>query len=126
MALTVGQSKQIADTIEKILLDRGKLTSNVEACFAHFDADKSGSIDLPESQALVVELCNMMGVPPPTGQEFEAHFTALDLDKSGNLSLIEVGSGVVGALSYKVSCLKFYLAIAEKNKLADTADLPNA
>ena len=126
MAVTVGDTKATVAAIERTLADPAILTEKVETNFKALDKDGSGFLDYAEAAQLVTDLCGLMHLPPPTPEEFTQHFQALDTDKNNQLSVNEVGSGIVAALQYKAGALKHFLAFAERDGLADTAELPHA
>ena len=124
MPITVGETRQTLAQVEGTLQNPDKLREKVESSFAALDTDKSGTLEQSEARQLVVDLCQLMHLPAPTDEEFVQHFGALDADKDGKLCVTEVGSGVVGALTFKANSLKHYLAFADRDKLPDTAELP--
>jgi hypothetical protein len=124
MAMTVGAAKATVAAIEASLADHAGIRAKVGASFERLDADKSGSLEMDEARQLINELCQIMNLAPPTDAEFGQHFLMLDADQSGNLSEPEVGSGVCGALQHKANSLKHFLAFAERDALADDAELP--
>jgi hypothetical protein len=124
--VTVGQARQTLAAVEGTLQNPDILKGKVEDAFHKLDDDNSGYLETAEARQLVTDLCQMMHLPVPTTEEFDAHLKALDADKDGRLNCNEVGSGVVGALQYKANSYKHYLAFAERDKLADDAPLPHA
>ena len=124
MAVTVGEARQTLAAVEGTLANPDVLRGKVEASFKNLDADNSGFLEPSEARQLVTDLCHLMHLPAPTDEEFENHVKALDADSDGKLNVTEVGTGVVGALTFKANTLKHYLAFADRAKLPDTAELP--
>ena len=126
MTLSVKQAKEHITAIEASIADSASLKAKVEASFVDLDTDKSGTIDQTEAQKLIQDLCVVMNLPPPGAEAFEAHFKALDANADGNLNVEEVGSGVVGALTFKRDSIKHYLDKAIAANLTDDDLLPVA
>ncbi len=125
-SVTVGAAKKTVEAIEKGLSDHDGLKAKVESSFARLDSDKSGHLDPSEARGLIADLCGIMGLPPPTDDDYAQHLKLLDQSGDSKLDVNEVGAGVVGALLHKVGSLKHFLAIAETKKLTDADELPRA
>lgn len=123
-AVTVGEVRAQLAAVEGTLRDPDVLKNKVETAFKALDKDNSGTLETDEARQLVIDLCHLMHLPAPTDDEFKQHIAALDRDNDGALDVNEVGSGVVGALTFKAESLKHYLAFADRDKLPDTAPLP--
>ena len=121
---TVADGQKAANAIDVSLRDVAGLRAKVAAAFKALDQDHSGAIDMTEAKALVRDLCAMMCVAPPSEPEFTTHFAALDADHSGNLSEQEVGSGIQGALIYKLQGLRARLDKAQEQNLQPSDPLP--
>ena len=113
-AMTVGEAKTTIAKITDSLNDIPALHEKVEAGFKRLDANGSGTLDQAEARQLVNELNGLMGLPAVTDEAFEGNFKALDADGNGELNVTEMGTGVVGAMNYKISALQHYLDVAEK------------
>ena len=126
MALTVGRAKEYLVGLDKTLADHDGLKKMVEESFARLDVDKSGHLDHAEARSLIVGICTVMSLPPPTDDDFAMHMKLLDQSGDAKLDLNEVGSGVVGALMHKAGSFKHFIGIAQTRGLDDNAPLPSA
>lgn len=122
--VTVGDAKRIVAQIDATLSDTAAFNERVDASFRNLDKDGSGHLDMAESRHLVIDLCGLMHLPPPTDEDFRVHFTWLDADQSGTLNREEVGRGVFGALGHKAAAMRHFLGFAQRDQLPDDAVLP--
>jgi len=74
---------------EQGVFDQNKIDSSVRMLFQKYDADKSGTFDMRETQRGVAEFCQMNGYPQPSESDVICTFYKFDFDRSGNLDFGE-------------------------------------